>query len=387
MAFSNLNSVSQQLAAMAHQQRMIERQQQLSPGEVREEPPHQEEDDFIPNTNIHVICRDCLTFPPNIVENFAAGDLVCGDCGLVLSERIVDTRSEWRTFANNDECGDDPSRIGEAAGVEGEELHTKLAYTDSEAGKALSRAQAQATSTNRERKQKALRAEISDLCGGGRLNETVSRYAEELFVKSRSTLKIRPPINHQAACIFIACRKAGVPRTFKEIAELCGKIELTDLNQAFSKVEQFMRRNTKGNTAVVGGALMKQTQYARAKAAPAEKLVARFSNRLGIDPAVVLKIEDCARALTGSGCLDTNSPWTIAGVAIYVVTHLQGVPKSATQIAKAIECNGNTIRKAYKLAFPHRENWVKDSWVMNGGTLELLPNSNQYVKPEAVESV
>ena len=31
-----------------------------------------------------------------IVEEFGSGDLVCGRCGLVLGDRIVDTRSEWR---------------------------------------------------------------------------------------------------------------------------------------------------------------------------------------------------------------------------------------------------------------------------------------------------
>jgi transcription initiation factor TFIIB len=34
----------------------------------------------------------------NIVEDFSAGDLICGNCGLVLGNRIIDTRSEWRTY-------------------------------------------------------------------------------------------------------------------------------------------------------------------------------------------------------------------------------------------------------------------------------------------------
>ena len=49
--------------------------------------------------NLRLVCRDCKDQVPNIVEDFSAGDLICGNCGLVLGNRIIDTRSEWRTFA------------------------------------------------------------------------------------------------------------------------------------------------------------------------------------------------------------------------------------------------------------------------------------------------
>lgn len=65
--------------------------------------------------NLRLECRDCKDQIPNIVEDFSAGDLVCGNCGLVLGNRIIDTRSEWRTFANSDDASGDPSRVGAAS--------------------------------------------------------------------------------------------------------------------------------------------------------------------------------------------------------------------------------------------------------------------------------
>ena len=45
---------------------------------------------------MRLICPECKDPIPNIVEEFGSGDLVCGSCGLILGDRVVDTRSEWR---------------------------------------------------------------------------------------------------------------------------------------------------------------------------------------------------------------------------------------------------------------------------------------------------
>lgn len=54
---------------------------------------------FGPDLAVRLICPDCRDPNPNIVEEFSSGDLVCGSCGLVLGDRVVDTRSEWRVSA------------------------------------------------------------------------------------------------------------------------------------------------------------------------------------------------------------------------------------------------------------------------------------------------
>jgi transcription initiation factor TFIIB len=51
------------------------------------------------NLNLRLVCRDCQDSVPNIVEDFTAGDLICGTCGLVLGNRVIDTRS-GTGFAN-----------------------------------------------------------------------------------------------------------------------------------------------------------------------------------------------------------------------------------------------------------------------------------------------
>jgi hypothetical protein len=51
---------------------------------------------FGPDLAVRLICPDCRDPNPNIVEEFSSGDLVCGTCGLVLGDRVVDTRSECK---------------------------------------------------------------------------------------------------------------------------------------------------------------------------------------------------------------------------------------------------------------------------------------------------
>jgi len=51
---------------------------------------------FGPDLAIRLICPDCRDPNPKLSEEFSSGDLVCQSCGLVLGDRIVDTRSEWR---------------------------------------------------------------------------------------------------------------------------------------------------------------------------------------------------------------------------------------------------------------------------------------------------
>ncbi|KAF0436080.1 TFIIB-domain-containing protein [Gigaspora margarita] len=69
---------------------------------------------ILSDLNIRLICPICKNPQPKIIEEYANGDLVCGECGLVLDDHIIDTRSEWRTF-QNDYNEKDASRVGAPA--------------------------------------------------------------------------------------------------------------------------------------------------------------------------------------------------------------------------------------------------------------------------------
>jgi transcription initiation factor TFIIB len=59
-------------------------------------PPKPRQVAIAPDLSVRLICPDCRDPNPIIIEEFRAGDLVCAGCGLVLGDRIVDTRREWQ---------------------------------------------------------------------------------------------------------------------------------------------------------------------------------------------------------------------------------------------------------------------------------------------------
>ncbi|KAH1297630.1 hypothetical protein KXX11_007326, partial [Aspergillus fumigatus] len=80
------------------------------------------------NLSAHLICPECREVPPNL-EFPDSHETVCGSCGLVLADREIDMHSEWRTFSNDDQNNDDPSRVGDATNplLNGDQLETQIA--------------------------------------------------------------------------------------------------------------------------------------------------------------------------------------------------------------------------------------------------------------------
>lgn len=138
-----------------------------------------------PNLNVTLTCPECKIFPPDLVERFSEGDIVCGSCGLVLSDRVVDTRSEWRTFSNDDQNGDDPSRVGDAGNplLDTEDLSTMISYApdSTKAGRELSRAQSKSLVDKKDNALAAAYIKISQMCDGYQLPKIVLDGAKEVY--------------------------------------------------------------------------------------------------------------------------------------------------------------------------------------------------------------
>ncbi|TIA90838.1 hypothetical protein E3P99_01367 [Wallemia hederae] len=302
-----------------------------------------------PDLSVKLICPECQIPNPNVVEEFSSGDLVCGDCGLVLGDKVVDTRSEWRTFANDE--GDDPSRVGAASNplLDGvDEFETMISSRDGNSGisRELQRAAAKSSHGRSERSLMNAFRDISSMADQISLPRSIADIAKQLYkrVDEERLLRGKSTDAIIAACIFIACRQAGVPRTFKEVWGLT-RVPKKVIGQCFKVLERAFGSNSPSMTPGVDTPTLNNVQSGP------EDLMARYCNHLSLPVWLQSGAVDVAIAAREQGVLAGRSPITVAATCIYFASALFGHPKSASEIGNIAGVGDSTIKSAYKILF------------------------------------
>lgn len=315
----------------------------------------------MPDLNVKIMCPECKRLPPNIVEEFADGDLVCGDCGLVLGDRIVDTRSEWRTFSNEDE---DPSRVGGAANplLEGTQLDTRISKRDGGSGisKTLARAHGRASANKGERNLVEAYKDIASMCDHAGFSKVIADSAKHIYKKARdfkvSGIKEDALI---AACLMQACRHEQSGRTFKEIGAIT-RVKRTELGRAYKALCNAIQTSA--------------SAFAFAST-PSADLVPRFCSRLKLPQDVIKIAVSVSRKIEELGILAGRSPVTVAASSIFIATMCLGRPKSLREIAHESGITDTTIRGAYRTLYSRQKEWLN---AINCNAEALVPPSNIF---------
>ena len=352
--------------------------QMLSPGAIPE-PEHLplEPSEWQENLNIHLICPECREDPPNLYENHSSGDTVCDSCGMVLGARNVDTRPEWRTFANDDHNNDDPSRVGDVANplLDGNQLETNIAFGDGIRSKELHRAQSKAVAEKGNKGLLQAFKQIGAYCDGFALSTVVSDGAKHIYKDADESKLFKGKSQDAliAGCIFIACRRNKVPRTFHEIYELT-RVPKKEIGRTFKLLEAFLMNQdkTKGKTPIVG---LNETYIATNTTNPSE-LCARFCSILALDQKTSNIATDLAGRMSTVGALAGRSPLSGAAACIYMASYLMGQPRTAKQVSDVVRVSDSTIRSAYRSLYKEKETLVLPEWLEKGGNMDLLPQPN-----------
>jgi len=276
-----------------------------------------------------------------------------------------------QTFANDE--GDDPSRVGAASDplMEGiEQLDTVISFRDGGSGLAreLQRAASRSQSSRSERNILTAFRDISSWCDQFQLPKTISDIAKQLYKRAdeEKLLRGKPLDAVIAACIFIACRQAHVPRTFREICNLTHVSKKT-LGQCYKALEQAFNLSS-GATA---------SESASSPTAGPEKLLVRYCNHLDLPANVQSICSDIIVAAREHGIADGRSPVSIAGGAIYFTCLLLGKAKSVRDISTVAGVSEGTIKLVYRLYYAEKEKLVKKEWLTDGkAKLERLPMEN-----------
>lgn len=300
---------------------------------------------FVEARDIKLLCPECKIDPPDLVEEYSSGDLVCGQCGLVVGDKIVDTRSEWRTFANED--GDDPSRVGAATNpiLDGltENLETRISSRDGGSGVAMSLQRAQGrTAGNQNRHILDGFDLISNKVEMMHLGRATGEAAKQLFrrVHDEKILRGKSTEAIIAAVLLIACKQSGDPRSFPEIQKYTG-VEKKAFAACFKDLQKTFDLGQES-----GGAL---------NVTSAVHLVNRFCNLLGLENIVIRSCIDVAERVREKGILDGRSPVTVAAACIYLTTTIWGIDRSTKRISEATGVSPVTIKGSYRELLKDKE--------------------------------
>jgi len=323
-----------------------------------------------PNLNITLSCPDCKQFPPDLIERFSEGDIVCGSCGLVLSDRVVDTRSEWRTFSNDDQNGDDPSRVGDAGNplLDHENLSTMISNSpDSmKIGRELNRAQARSLVDKKDNALAAAFAKISQMCDGYQLPKIVQDGAKEVYklVYEERPLRGKSQESIMAASIFIGCRKAKVPRSFKEIWALTN-VPRKEIGKVFKIMEKIIREKNASNPS----AFSLVEDNIQTTQTSAEDLIRRYCSHLGLPTRLTNAAEYIARRCNELGVLAGRSPTTIAATVIYMANVVFGNDLQPSKIADKTGVSEGTIKTSYRVMCEQKKELIDPSWIDHSASI------------------
>jgi len=274
-----------------------------------------------------------------LIEDHRAGDQICSECGLVVGDRVIDVGSEWRTFSN-DKGGEDKSRVG---GAENSLLGSSDLSTMIGPGRGAASFTSDGTPiyTNRQGRQStsdrtlinAFRI-IAGMADRINLPKTIVDRANVLFkmVSDGKNLKGRSNDAIAAACLYIACRQEGVPRTFKEIVAV-STVSKKEIGRCFKLI-------------------LKAHEGTSVELITTADFMSRFCGNLSLSREVQKAATCIAKKAVDLDIVPGRSPISVAAAAIYMASQASDDKRTQRDIAEIAGVADVTIRQSYKLMLP-----------------------------------
>ena len=187
-----------------------------------------------PKTHHHLAdkCLECAS--SNLVHDYDTGETICGDCGLVLYEQMLDKGPEWRAFSLEEKASRSRVGVPTSYSIHDKGLSTTISQVDRDAfGRKLpisTRLQMwrlrkwqirSRVHSSSDRNLAQAMAELDRLSGKVSISPPIKEKAAVIYRKALDKHLVRGrSINSiAAAALYVACRKSGAPRTLREIAE------------------------------------------------------------------------------------------------------------------------------------------------------------------------
>jgi transcription initiation factor TFIIB len=285
-------------------------------------------------------CPECNS--TNLISDPDTGEVICGNCGLVIQESIMDKGPEWRAFTQEEK--ESRSRVGipTSFSVHDKGLSTAIDKIDRDALGRKIPLNARLQMWRLRKWQIRSRVHSSIDRNLAQAMTEIDRLSDKLAipsaVKERAAVMYRKALDQglvrgrsiaaiAAASLYAACRITGTPRNLKEISEAslvgrkdvarCYRLLLRELNLTMPIADPVI-------------------------------YISKISERAGIPGHVqtlALKILNEAKRNRVSAGKD---PVGLAAAALYIASYLSGEKKTQKEIADAAGVTEVTVRNRYK---------------------------------------
>ncbi|PLJ77648.1 transcription initiation factor IIB [Infirmifilum sp. SLHALR2] len=284
-------------------------------------------------------CPQCGS--TKLIYDATRGEIICANCGYVMSEREIDRGAEWRAFTPEER--ERRSRVGAPISRFGiESLVTDIDWAGRDAaGREISlrkkiemlrlrkwqvRARAQSSI---ERNLAQAVVELERLGAQLGLPKSVLDRAIEIYRKALDSNLVRGRSieSVMAAAVYAACREMRLPRTLDEIA-LYTRAGRKDVARCYR--------------------LLLREAAIKVPLPNASDFVPRIGSLLRLSGSTIKRAMEIIEQARNAGLTAGKDPAGLAAAAIYIAAIQNGEMRTQKEVARAAKVTEVTVRNRYK---------------------------------------
>src|SRR5436309_1539241 len=310
---------------------------------------------FLPKLEMEEVARVSYSFRCSVCSNKGvksavitdpeSGEIICSNCGMVISQNIEDTRPEWHSFGSEGEEGYGKSRTGMPTSLARHDrgLTTIIGRTDRDANG--NKIDASIRSKMERLKVWDFRShahdsinrnliqafnELDKLKDKLGLSDAVIERTAYIYRKARQRGLVRGRTTDGilTAAIYIACRDLGVPKTLKEVA-VASSLRLKTLSRSYR-------------------ILVTELEISTPPVIDPMKCIVKVANNADLNENTKRRAMDVMNNITKREISAGKHPMAVAATVLYVSCLNTGENKTQTDIADAAGITEVTLRNRYK---------------------------------------
>lgn len=285
-------------------------------------------------------CPECSS--TNLIHDYDSGETICGNCGLVVQEQMMDKGPEWRAFTREEK--ESRSRVGvpTSYSVHDKGLSTAIGRVDRDAfGRKLpmsTRLQMwrlrkwqirSRVHSSVDRNLAQAMAELDRLSDKSYIPGPVKERAAVIYRKAldKGLVRGRSIAAIAAASLYAACRITGTPRTLREIAE-ASLVEKKDVARCYR--------------------LLLRELGVQMPISDPLTYISKIAEKTGISGktqgSAVKILHEARKRRVAAG----KDPMGLAAAALYIACMQHAERKTQKEIAEAAGVTEVTVRNRYK---------------------------------------